>query len=616
LQATLLNTVEAEIRERLAQSLHRAVRLVLGMERQDYRIQRPWSVRVDSPTQTGVQIAAETRIVEVFDQAELQRQLLILGEPGSGKTTMMLELAEDLFARANVNAREPIPVLLNLSSWNNPKQSIFDWMLTELRSKYGVRKEVAQRWLEQHQLLPLLDGLDEVNPQFQYACAGALNAWLTGDLTHRPPGVVICCREQEYEEGVRQRLSLRGAVCLRPLEPDQMAEYFDQMGLAAVWETVQTDAELQAFLTKPLFLSMFGLVQTQQQFSFSDWRQRQTFDAKIEYLLDTYWEATMSRELITDPQQWQQKMLSKTYGKRELPSCMVIQRNLTFAAQTLEATSTTELLIEGLQPGIVLTRQQQWVYGCIFGLIFGLVIGLIWELVSGHFFGLIDGLFIWLINGLIAGLFIGLTGDLKTISPVEAFSFLSSRDIKSMSSLCQRLIASLLVWLINGLLLGLIFWLFFGLIYGLIFGLIIWLILGLSAGLKTDIQTRILPNQGIKNSRNNMLIFGTVSMILVLPFKLLLEYVLPIETANNGISILGAVLLMILILVSCAAGGGLAFAQHVALRLVLALYGYAPLHYDRRLDYCTERLLLQRLGGRYRFMHKLLQDYFARMELD
>jgi hypothetical protein len=34
------------------------------------------------------------------------------------------------------------------------------------------------------------------------------------------------------------------------------------------------------------------------------------------------------------------------------------------------------------------------------------------------------------------------------------------------------------------------------------------------------------------------------------------------------------------------------------------------------LDYCTERLLLQRIGGRYRFMHKLLQDHFAAMDLD
>lgn len=45
-------------------------------------------------------------------------------------------------------------------------------------------------------------------------------------------------------------------------------------------------------------------------------------------------------------------------------------------------------------------------------------------------------------------------------------------------------------------------------------------------------------------------------------------------------------------------------------------HGYAPPRYDRLLDYATERLLLQRIGGRYRFMHKLLQEYFAAMLLE
>ncbi|MBD1929826.1 hypothetical protein H6F74_26855 [Trichocoleus sp. FACHB-90] len=52
------------------------------------------------------------------------------------------------------------------------------------------------------------------------------------------------------------------------------------------------------------------------------------------------------------------------------------------------------------------------------------------------------------------------------------------------------------------------------------------------------------------------------------------------------------------------------------MRLILAWNRYAPWRYDLLLNYyCTERLLLQRVGGRYRFMHKLLQDHFAKMDL-
>ncbi len=54
--------------------------------------------------------------------------------------------------------------------------------------------------------------------------------------------------------------------------------------------------------------------------------------------------------------------------------------------------------------------------------------------------------------------------------------------------------------------------------------------------------------------------------------------------------------------------------QHFYLRLILYFRGYIPWNYARFLDYCTERMLLQRVGGRYRFIHKLLQDHFAQME--
>jgi hypothetical protein len=63
-------------------------------------------------------------------------------------------------------------------------------------------------------------------------------------------------------------------------------------------------------------------------------------------------------------------------------------------------------------------------------------------------------------------------------------------------------------------------------------------------------------------------------------------------------------------------GGGKAFLQHLALRLVLLCHKYAPIRYDFRLNYCTERRLIQRIGGRYRFIHRHLQEYFANMNID
>ncbi|MCY7392411.1 MAG: hypothetical protein LH647_13295 [Leptolyngbyaceae cyanobacterium CAN_BIN12] len=58
-------------------------------------------------------------------------------------------------------------------------------------------------------------------------------------------------------------------------------------------------------------------------------------------------------------------------------------------------------------------------------------------------------------------------------------------------------------------------------------------------------------------------------------------------------------------------GGGRPFIQHFILRFILALNHLTPWRYVRFLNYCTERRLLQRVGGRYRFLHRELLEYFA-----
>jgi len=58
-------------------------------------------------------------------------------------------------------------------------------------------------------------------------------------------------------------------------------------------------------------------------------------------------------------------------------------------------------------------------------------------------------------------------------------------------------------------------------------------------------------------------------------------------------------------------GGGLACIQHLCLRFILTQDRKIPWNYARFLNYCVERRLLQRIGGRYRFIHRELLDHFA-----
>jgi predicted NACHT family NTPase len=56
---------------------------------------------------------------------------------------------------------------------------------------------------------------------------------------------------------------------------------------------------------------------------------------------------------------------------------------------------------------------------------------------------------------------------------------------------------------------------------------------------------------------------------------------------------------------------GAACIQHISVRLILYLNDQTPWDYTRFLDYAVERMFLQRLGMRYRFISKSFQEYFA-----
>ncbi len=56
--------------------------------------------------------------------------------------------------------------------------------------------------------------------------------------------------------------------------------------------------------------------------------------------------------------------------------------------------------------------------------------------------------------------------------------------------------------------------------------------------------------------------------------------------------------------------------QHFTLRLILYRDGYIPWNYARFLDYASNRIFLQKVGGGYIFIHRLLLEHFAQMELE
>lgn len=234
----------------LKNSLHNAfIQLNLG-ERSD-AIQRSFSGVDELPVELD-QSFEQLQETDLFQEMQTGKTLLILGEPGSGKTITLLKLAERLIARTEQDLSLPIPVVFNLSSWANKKLTIAEWLVEELKDKYQVSKELGKTWVEQEQLILLLDGLDEValnktrhedRLASGNACVCALNEFIE---EHGNTEIAVCSRIQDYE-ALSERLKLRSAICIQPLTSEQVSQYLDEAGdqLAGLRTLLQVNPELK-----------------------------------------------------------------------------------------------------------------------------------------------------------------------------------------------------------------------------------------------------------------------------------------------------------------------------------------------------------------------------------
>ncbi|GAB4376024.1 MAG: hypothetical protein Kow00121_22440 [Elainellaceae cyanobacterium] len=102
----------------LQKSLHEQILIVLRMDDRPNAVTSILNRELLQDDDRPIPLE-NTSVISVFDQIGSGRSLLILGEPGSGKTITLLQLARDLVDRAEQDADYLIPVVLNLSSWAN-----------------------------------------------------------------------------------------------------------------------------------------------------------------------------------------------------------------------------------------------------------------------------------------------------------------------------------------------------------------------------------------------------------------------------------------------------------------------------------------------------------------
>ena len=196
------------------------------------------------------------------------RRLMVLGEPGAGKTMLLVRLVLDLLTRRQPG--EPVPMLVSLASWSPASQDLRKWLATQVTDDYPVLgapasespNNRAEALLERGLILPILDGLDEIPEALRGAAVAGINAAL------RPgEAVVVSSRIDAYKSAVRPSrgasVTLRGGavVELCPVDAITASRYLlNDAGDPHRWDPVVgvlgTSSPVGKALATPLMLSL------------------------------------------------------------------------------------------------------------------------------------------------------------------------------------------------------------------------------------------------------------------------------------------------------------------------------------------------------------------------
>ena len=212
---------------------------------------------------------------------------------------------------------------------------------------------------------------------------------------------------------------------------------------------------------------------------------------------------------------------------------------------------------------------------------------------------MVDGLITSLSNGLFLGLFVGsvvglflvfVTGDIEPVENLR-WSWQNTKMFYQRAPLLKSAPVLTILWPF-------------------------WQVGGLIAGLRgPELEKRFNPNQGIwKSTQYALVITPITALILGLPIVLVPMQILGSDIRlfvwlGHGLTVgLGNGVTAGLII------GGSASIRHFTLRLRLYRMGHIPWNYARFLDHAADRLFLQKVGGGYIFIHRMLLEHFAQME--
>lgn len=564
-----------------------------------------WADRPDDLAGSGNDLS------RVLDRVPTRR-LVLLGEPGSGKSMLMVRLMLDLLS--NRAEGGPVPVLASLASWDPGRESLHEWLTGLLVTDYpGIvsahgpagSPSIVGEMLSERLIVLLLDALDEMPEKSRPLAISRINNSLLPGET-----VIVTCRSKEYRELASSRpevrAAIRGAAAIQlcALEPGQVGEYLLKDArapeLAARWATVLdpqgTSGPAGQALATPLMVGLARFVYNPRSgercshlrdpaelCEFSD-------KASVEaHLFDSFVQVAYRREPDERPTSWD--------PSRAEVWLMFLASHTEY---TLGSTDFGWWTLPHDNPSLPAVVRAGWA-GLLMGVYASVVLGGIPDIIIS----LIVALMVGLISATISWLF---WGDRAPPGPSADPAWkLRIRPIRFVTWLTAGIVTGCATWLAFGYMPA--FWL--GIAAGLLAGFLVAL-----TGVSEDKLAAASPGALLARDRHAAVI-AFISALMMPAAVTMFAAVLIVELVPRHLGIAPIIWTAAVVLFYAAgiamrfAAGKTAWPRYFLARSLLAIEGDLPWSLMQFLDDAHGRGVLRQVGSVYQFRHVGLQRRLA-----
>jgi predicted NACHT family NTPase len=168
-------------------------------------------------------------VADLRQAIDEHKRLVLLGEPGAGKTTTLWRLTYDLAMAALADDAAPLPLLAPLGGYTGPEPA-----LAFVQGHFGDLGPHLPAYLQAGRVVLLLDALNEMPQWGRRERVDRIRALLD---RFKKMSALVTCRALDYVSGDAEPLALQ-KLEVKPLDPERQRSYLHRYLGAEEGETL------------------------------------------------------------------------------------------------------------------------------------------------------------------------------------------------------------------------------------------------------------------------------------------------------------------------------------------------------------------------------------------